>query len=216
MKLLQRIKESTSGMTGWERAEYVLTYYWYHMLGIAAAAGILIFLAIHFAFPERPPAFSCALVNQRIDYQRDERLELAFIQAAELMEDFVVIDSDYHISYPGDRMEEANESSFDKFFLKWSGGELDAVVMSEDFLRYCVSVGGEFYSPEEIWEGQTDAEMELYDADGVSGIRVYGTRLADYLEKSKEELEEENLLLVFPKEGTNKAECRKFLEFILG
>ena len=216
MNILQKIKENTSGMTGRERAEYVLTYYWYHMLGIAAAIGIVVFSVVHFVFPEQPPAFLCALVNQRIDYERDEKLEDAFARAADLEAESVIIDSDYHISYPGYHLEDANESYFDKLFFKWSGGELDAVVMSEDFLRYCVSVGGEFYSAEELEQEKTDTETEWQDVNGVSAVSVSETILQDYLKNSSEELEKENLLLVFPKEGINHAECRKFLNFICG
>lgn len=214
MNVLQKIRENTRGMTRRERAEYVLTYYWYHMLGIAAAAGILIFSIVHFAFPEPSPVFSCAMVNLKIDYERDKELAEAFAAAAGLKPESVVIDSNYHISFTEERSAQ-NESAFDKFFFKWAGRELDAVVMSEDFLRYCISVGGEFYSEQELTQGEENVKITWREVEGMSAVPVSETVLWDYLEKSEKETEE-NLLLAFPGEGENKETCREFLEFIAG
>ena len=68
---IREIRENTAGMSPRDKAEYILTYYWYHILGIAAAAGLVLFLIIHFGFREAPPLFTCAMVNQEINYERD-------------------------------------------------------------------------------------------------------------------------------------------------
>ena len=215
MNILRNIKEKTHGMTGRERAGYILTYYWYHLLGIGGAVGLLVFLIVHFAFPDPPPVFSCAIVNQEIDYERDEVLAADFARAAELERASIVIDSNYHISFTEERSAE-NESAFDKLFFKWAGQELDAVIMSEDFLRYCISVGGEFYSAQEIENGSTNTEIAWSQVENMWVIPVWETALRDYLDKTEEELKEENILLAFPREGKNLETCRKFVTFIGG
>ena len=67
-----KIRENTAGMNGREKADYVLTYYWYHILGFAAALGLVLFLIIHFGFRQAPPVFTCVLVNQDINFARDQ------------------------------------------------------------------------------------------------------------------------------------------------
>lgn len=133
-------------------------YYKWHILLGCAAIGLIIFLIVHFAFPEKKIEFSCALINQRIDYDRDETLEKDFANAAGLDAKRIDIDSDYNISYPGHELEDANTGIFDKFFIKYSNGEFDAVVTTVDFAKYCKSVGDVYTS------------MEEYDTTGLASI----------------------------------------------
>ena len=79
--IFQKIKENTDGMSGKEKLSYILTYYWYHLLGIVAVLGLIVFLVVHFAFPEEKPLFTCALVNQRIDSSRDQKLAEDFAES---------------------------------------------------------------------------------------------------------------------------------------
>lgn len=202
----QNIKDSTKGMSMRQKAEYVLTYYWYHILGVCAALGLVIFLIVHFAFPAKQPLFSCALVNQQIDYDRDEKLGDMFAESAGISGEQVVIDSDYNISYPGHELKDSNDSSFDKFFIKWSNEGFDAIVMTEDFLSYCVSVGAEFYPVDSF---ETDG-LSLYHNGDASGIEITETVLSGYLNMP----EDGSLLLVFPVEGKNREVCQEFIDFI--
>lgn len=204
---LQEIRKNTEGMTGAEKAEYVITYYWYHILGICAFFGLIIFLIVHFAFASPKPEFSCAIVGQRIDYQRDADLEKDFADTEGLSEKLVDFDSDYNFSYTGkeeDKEKEGiGESSFEKFFLKWSNGELDAVVLTEDFLKYCIESDGEFYSEKEL----NVSGLEVRKIDGVPAIPVKGTRLDKYLNSNEE------LFLVFPKAGKHLDADQKLIDF---
>lgn len=207
--LLESIKENTKGMSGKEKLSYILTYYWYHLLGILVLLGLAAFLIVHFAFPEEKPLFTCALVNQKIDHSRDQELAEGFADYADLSLRQVVFDSDYIIDYRGTEEKGSNmaqESGFDKFFFQWSGGELDAVVMTEDFMDYCLEVGGDFYLPEEFDTGA----LEICKREGVSAIKVSGTRLEPYLEGR----EEDDLVLVFPDQGHQKENCQKFIDYL--
>ena len=69
------------------------------MLGILAVLVFLIFLVVHFAFPEEKPFFKCALVNQKIDSDRDVVLSEEFATFSGLDAKRIVFDSDYVISY---------------------------------------------------------------------------------------------------------------------
>ena len=102
-------------------------------------------LIARFTFPAAKTEFTCVLVNQQIDYERDQELEKEFAGQSGMAKKQIVIDSDYNVSYPGNELGDDSKNSFDKLFLKWSNGEVDAIVMTDDFLEYCVSVGGEFY-----------------------------------------------------------------------
>ena len=209
--IIKNIRKITAGMSKKEKVSYILTYYWYHILGILAFFGLIIFLIVHFAFPEEKPLFTCALVNQRIDSSRDQELAEDFAAEADLPLKQVVFDSDYVISYRESEETSStgsNESGFDKFFFKWSGGELDAVVMTEDFMSYCMEVGGSYYSAD-----QFDTEgLDLCTLEGVSAIRVSGTKLEACLDGVKED----NLVLAFPDTGKHRENCQKFIEYLKG
>lgn len=225
--IFQKIRENTEGMSGKEKMSYILTYYWYHLLGIAAVLGLIVFLVVHFAFPEEKPLFTCALVNQRIDSTRDQKLAENFAEYAGLSQKQVVFDSDYIISYNETEEKESNdfndsntsndsnnsnnsntsnESGFDKFFFKWSGGELDAVVMTEDFMSYCIEVGGEFYPADEF----DVTGLDVCEVQGVSVIKVSGTKMESELDGT----EKDNLVLVFPDTGKQKENCQKFIDYL--
>ena len=153
------------------------------MLGILAVLALLIFLVVHFAFPEEKPFFKCALVNQKID-------------------------SDYVISYKEaeEKQDAGNESGFDKFFFQWSKGELDAVILTKDFLKYCTSAGGEYYSADEF----ETKDLNLCEAGGTKAIDLTGTKLESELDGT----EKEDLVLVFTATGIHKEMCQKYIDFL--
>ncbi len=200
-----KLKEVTEKMSGKEKIEYILTYYWYHILGIIALFCLVLFIVVHFVFSQEDIVFSLAMVNQEIDYERDEEMEQSFAETSGLDQDEIVIDSDYNISYSGHTLTGANESSFDKFFIKWANGEIDAVIATKDFLEYCVSVGAEFYSIDSFEVG----ELKTYKENGISGIDVTESSISENLHT------EEALYLVFPKEAEHKEQCQKFLTYII-
>ena len=204
---LAQIRKNTANMNGREKAEYVLAYYWYHMLGAAAAVCLILFLIMHFGFPKERPVFTCALVNQDINFARDMELEAAFAKRSELPADLLEVDSDFNISYGDVQLEGINESSYVKFFFKWRNQELDAVLMPESFYKYCKELGGAFYSLD-----QWDVEgLPVYEEAGkAAAIRAEDTGLAKYLRNETGE----PLLLVFPDTGRHQEVCGAFLRFI--
>ena len=176
---IREIRENTAGMSVRDKVEYILTYYWYHILGIAAAVGLVLFLIIHFGFREAPPLFTCAMVNQEINYERDGELEKAFSEASGIDPDRMDINSDFNISYGDTKLEGVNESSYEKFFFKWQNKELDAVILPESFYRYCREMGGTFRSI----AGWDTEGMSVYEDDGeITAVDVEDTLLAEYLD----------------------------------
>lgn len=69
------IRTKTAKMTKGEAFAYVMTYYWYHILGIVAVIGLVIFLPVHFIFGNKKPVFTCVMVNQEISFTRDASLQ---------------------------------------------------------------------------------------------------------------------------------------------
>jgi len=206
-QFFKKIHDTTAHMGRRQKAEYILTYYWYHMLGVLAAAGLTIFIIVHFAFAPDPPAFTCVLVNQAIDWQRDAQVAEAFSGDSGIETDLIVIDSDYNISYPGHELKGINESSYEKFFFKWANHEIEAAVMPESFLKYCSSLGGVYREMDEFDTGS----LELFKSGGEAvGIMAEKTRLADYMVNETGE----PLILVFPVEGKNQENCQTFIDFI--
>ena len=204
---IREIRENTAGMSPRDKAEYILTYYWYHILGVAAAAGLVLFLIIHFGFREAPPLFTCAMVNQEINYERDGELEKVFSEASGIDPDRMDINSDFNISYGDTKLEGVNESSYEKFFFKWQNEELDAVVLPESFYQYCRELGGTFRSI----AGWDTEGMSVYEDGGeATAVDVAETSLAGYLENETGE----RLLLAFPDTGGHEEACREFLDFI--
>lgn len=206
--LFGRIKDNTKDMNRKETVQYIFTYYWYHMLGVLAVLALLIFLVVHFAFPEEKPFFKCALVNQKIDSDRDVVLSEEFATFSGLDAKRIVFDSDYVIFYKEteEKQDAENESGFDKFFFQWSKGELDAVILTKDFLEYCTSVGGEYYSADEF----ETKDLNLCEAGGTKAIDLTGTKLESELDGT----EKEDLVLVFPATGIHKEMCQKYIDFL--
>ena len=203
--IIRNIQEITKNMNRREKLDYILTYYWYHILGIFAVVGLIVFGIVHFAFPEEKPLFTCALVNQRIDSERDGKIAEGFADYSEMEEDRIRIDSDYIIA------EESNasrESGLDKLLFQWSVGELDAVVMTEEFLSYCIEIGGEFHTAD-----QFDTKgLELVKVDGVQVVELEKTKIEPLLDGT----EDQDLVLVFPETGEHTDTCQRFLEYIRG
>ncbi len=100
-KNIRDIKEKTIGMGRAEKAEYIFTYYWHYMLGMAAAAALLVIFGGHVLFGQKEPEFTCVIVNQMTDDARDDRLAEDFAVWAGLEPDRVLIDSNYIFSYQG-------------------------------------------------------------------------------------------------------------------
>ena len=178
------------------------------MLGVLAVLALLIFLVVHFAFPEEKPFFKCALVNQKIDSDRDVVLSEEFATFSGLDAKRIVFDSDYVISYKEaeEKQDAGNESGFDKFFFQWSKGELDAVILTKDFLKYCTSVGGEYYSADEF----EIKDLNLCEAGGTKAIDLTGTKLESELDGT----EKEDIVLVFTATGIHKEMCQKYIDFL--
>lgn len=204
---IREIRGNTAGMSPRDKTEYILTYYWYHILGVAAAAGLVLFLIIHFGFREAPPLFTCAMVNQEINYERDGELEKDFSEASGIDPDRMDINSDFSISYGDTKLEGVNESSYEKFFFKWQNEELDAVVLPESFYQYCRELGGTFRS---IASWDTEGMSVYEDGGEATAVDVAETSLAGYLDNETGE----RLLLAFPDTGSHEEACREFLDFI--
>lgn len=113
------IREKTEQMDRGQRLEYIAAYYWYHILFVAAGLGFAFLFIRHLFFGEPPKEFVCVMVNQAVDYERDERLEKDFSEFSGIEPELVSVDSDYVFSYEGKQLEGVNESSYEKFF---SGG----------------------------------------------------------------------------------------------
>ena len=204
---IREIRENTTGMNRWEKGEYILSYYWYHILGVIGAVCLILFLIIHFGFREDPPLFTCALVNQEINFSRDEEIEKDFSIDSGIDEERMEINSDFNISYGDLELEGINESSYEKFFFKWQNGELDAVVLPESFYKYCEELGGTFRNLES-WN--TEGFVLYEDKGTVTAVEVENTALSQYLENKTGD----PLLRAFPDTGQHEEECRAFLDFI--
>ena len=203
-KILNDIAKNTAGMTKKDKMQYIMKYYWYHILGICAAIGLILFIIIHFGFADRRVEFSCAIVNQEIDTDRDEKVAM-LAQKKFSDKEKVIVDSNYQFKYRGEKQEGINTSLFEKFFIKWGQGEISAVIADKDFLEYCVSSGGKFYSIDDF-----DVKgLDIYNEKKVSGIKLSSTGLTDYIDDKDNEL-----ILAFPADGAEKKECQKFIDFV--
>lgn len=225
---IEDIRIKTKDMNREQAAEYVLTYYWYHILLGTIALGLIILFIYHVGWGRnRKPEFACVIVNQEVDFLRDARMAEEFSGFSGIREKKLSIDSDYLISYDEVRLPEANESSYEKFFFNWSSGVIDAMIMPESFYKYCLELGGVFCDLRELFlQEETDRQekqisqenMEslgdlLYQGAGEEFTAVYieGTALEKWLETE----EEDPLLLVFPLESKHKKNSGLFLEYAL-
>lgn len=207
-RYIQDIRDRTADMTPAQKTEYIVTYYWHHILGLCAALVLLIFLIVHFGFGEKEPYFNLVLINQPIDYGRDEEMEQAFLA---YLGDYgggpVDISSDYNFSYGEIKLEGVNESSYEKFFFRLGGGELDAVLMPESFYRHCLEMDVEFTDLSELETG----DMRIFEDGGKqAAVYVEKTGLAGFLDNRTGE----TLLLAFPSSSTHRQACQEFLRFL--
>lgn len=195
-------------MSRGEACSYIFTYYWYHMLIFFSAVALILLFTFHYFFGDEPPVFTCVLVNQAMDSERDDRITDAFSQHSGILPEQIVIDSGYNFSYGDIRLNGVNESSYEKFFLQWRNKELDAVVMPESFYEYCLELGGGFMDLNEMDTG----DMPVYENQGRHDAILLGE---DRLTGTLNGGEGEKLLLAFPESGTHQENCSAFLDYLL-
>lgn len=206
-KYLTDIKEKTSGMTGKEKRAYILTYYWYHILGFVVIIALILLFIAHYGFGNKKPVFTCALVNQEMETWQAQEMAEAFAEDSGLPGKQVVISPDYMFSYEDVRLEGVNESSYEKFFFQWRNKELDAVILSESFYRYVKEMGGTFKElDEKMAEGFT-----YYMDENLCTAVVLGN---DSFTENRTGKKDEKLLLAFPDTGQHPEECVMFLKFL--
>lgn len=190
-KWIADIREKTKDMSRSQKIEYIKNYYWYHILIGCILLGLFTLLVWHVGWGREKIEFSCVIVNQETDYERDFALAREFAEYAGLKEKEVSIDSDYQISYGNKKLEGVNESSYEKFFFNFSVGEVDAMIMPESFYDYCILQGGTFTE---------------------NKVLVKETRLRHVL---KEE-EGDPAVLVFAADGRHRKVCGQFLDYMCG
>ena len=110
-------------------------------------------------------------------------------------------------SYGGLQVEGANESSYEKFFLKWRNEEIDAVILSESMYEFCREMRGEFRS----LDNMDTSGFETYTDDGKVTAVVLGQD--EFMEAATGKTDEK-LLLAFPDNGKHGDLCDEFLECI--
>lgn len=189
-KMLSEIQQKTEGMSAREKCRYIAEYYWHYFLIGGIFLGLLVLLLYHFTAGDKKPVFQCVAVNQEIDHSRDRRVEEEFAQYLGVDAEKIVFDSDYLISYDDVQLTEANESSYEKFFLNWQVHELDAVIMPESFCKYCKRQGGEF--------------SEMVELSDLSVLDTLG------LQKP----EAEKLFLCIPSDARHMEVAEKFVEYV--
>lgn len=213
-KWIEDIRIKTKNMDRAQKKEYIMAYYWYHMV-IAVILVILTAVVIyHFTLGNNNILFSLAIINQENSYERDEKIQEDFSRAYGISSKDIMVDSDYLLSYGNIHPVNANESMFEKFFLGWNAGAIDAAVIPESFLKYCTGKDGEFMDITDIWDNASPEEAReyFYKHNNVNtGIYIDKTTLAgDFASDSKDPL-----LLVFMKNSSHIKECRDFVKFII-
>lgn len=213
-KIFEDIQRNTKQMDRKQKTEYIFMYYWHHLLFVFLGAGLLILLIRHLFFREPPKEFVCILVNQMVDYERDEALLQDFAEWSGLVPERILVDSDYVFSYGDVRLEAANESSYEKFFFRWGVGELDAVLMPESFYHYCKEVGYEFA---DVSLFCTKEQKEKHEGDFIKtddryeALYAENTRLMPYLRQT----EDDRLVLVYLPGSEYGEAALAFLAFAL-
>lgn len=208
-RYLEDIKKKTSGMDRKKTCEYIFTYYWYHILGFFAVIALIVLFAVHYGFGNKKPVFTCIIVNQETNAIQDREMAESFAEKTGLPEERIVIDSEYYFSFDEIRLEGVNESSYEKFFLKWQNQEIDAVILSESFYRHCKEMGGRFYTLED-WGGEN---CTAYIDEGKYTAAILG--YDSFMEKVAGR-KEEKLLLAFPSSGKHIAESKMFFQYLCG
>lgn len=213
-KWLEDIRVKTANMDGRQKAEYVLSYYWYHILIAVLLFALICLLIYHLVWGGQKAVFSLAIVNQEIDYARDEKLLEQYAESSGISSRKLSVDSDYLLSYEGVKLEGVKEGSFEKFFLSWSVGGIDAAVMPVSFYQYCKEKDGDFVGIEEIWPDASAGRNGCFYMDDGKNMGVYigETGLAENFRLN----EEDAVILVFLRNNEKSLEeYRKFLEFVL-
>ena len=105
------IRIKTKNMDRNAKTEYIMNYYWYHILLGVLTIGILVLGIYHVTWGKKKTAFSLVIVNQDISYQRDQKLSEDFAEWAALPPKQIQADSDYMISYGDVQLKGINESS---------------------------------------------------------------------------------------------------------
>lgn len=112
--ILKDIREKTAGMDREQKLAYIGTYYWYHILFAAVGLFLVVLLVRHLFFGEPPKEFTLVMVNQAIDFERDEKLAQDFGEAAGIDRERITVDSNYVFSYVGKQIEGAMLTSEQK------------------------------------------------------------------------------------------------------
>lgn len=215
-KWVEDIRVKTKDMDKGQETEYILAYYWYHILIAFLLLGLLCLLIYHLAWGRQKKVFSLAIVNQEIDYDRDQKLLEQYAESSGISKRKLSVDSDYLLSYGNVKLKDVKESSFEKFFLSWSVGGIDAAVMPMSFYQYCKEKDGEFVSLTELLPEETIASNNCFyeENNNYMGIYIEKTKLADDFRIS----EEDPFVLVFLRKGEKQKslyEYRRFLEYVL-
>lgn len=206
-KYIVDIQEKTSGMSKKEKYAYILTYYWYHILGISAIIALILLFTFHYCFGNKKPVFTCILVNQEMETSQAGEMAESFAECFNLPMEQVVITSDYLFSYGDVQLEGVNETSYEKFFLQWRNEEIDAVIIPESFYFYVKELGGEFKM---LDEEAVEGVVPYMDENICTAIVLGNDSFTERISGKKDE----KLLLAFPETGQHTEECEMFLEFL--
>lgn len=216
------IRIKTKNMDRNAKTEYIMNYYWYHILLGVLTLGILVLGIYHVTWGKKKTAFSLVIVNQDISYQRDRQLSEDFAEWSALPEKQIQTDSDYMISYGDVQLKGINESSYEKFFFGWQAGAMDAVIMPETFYTYCREQNGIFLPLAQLSDSRQEnslpdssANQQLYfKEDGICyGVYIEKTGLSTYFMEN----EQDPYVLVFPAamKQDHREAAGKFLEYTL-
>lgn len=208
-EILNDIREKTEGMSRQDKVSYILTYYWYHMLIIFSVLALIVIFIVHYATYKKSE-FTCVMVNQQIDTQRDNQMTEEFAKFSKMDPKRIEINSNYNFSYGDLKLADVNESSNEKFFLQWRNNELDTVIMTESFYEYCKEVGGEFRDLD-AWGIDTGTYEKYQDHGKTTGIVLGTDQMTEKVTGTGEKL-----LLVFPSNGKHEKASKMYLKYIIG
>lgn len=94
-KWIEDIRVKTKDMDRKGTVEYIAAYYWYHILIAAIVLFLIVLLIYHLAWGNRRKSFALAIVNQQINYERDEKLLNEFSESSDINSRKLSVDSDY-------------------------------------------------------------------------------------------------------------------------
>lgn len=211
------IKVKTKDMDREAAVEYVMNYYWYHILLGVLSAGLLVLGIYHVTWGRKKVDFSLAVVNQDINYERDERIRDGFSVFSGIPAKNIQADSDFLISYGDVQLEGINESAYDKFFFSWSAGTMDAAVMPESFYHYCKKQRGRFLELTSLQAQERLKELagnrkNLFFMDNGKYAGVYADQT--YLDSEYQRNDADRYVAVFPETGKHKEAAGMFLEYL--